>query len=180
ERVHAVSFRARRIQGEPARPRLRRAPCTEAQRRSVPRLSRHGSTEREIGMKGLIIACTASLVLCGCRNDARPADDQTTGSIDSAAWEQARTLPAGVAEALDSGNAAFRNREYAAARAHYLRAVQLGPDQSAAWFGLSMVERQLGNIPAADSAMDRVRALAPGASLVHPDTAATRDSLPSG
>ena len=60
-------------------------------------------------MKGLIIACTASLVLCGCRNDARPADDQATGSIDSAAWEQARTLPAGVAEALDSGNAAFRN-----------------------------------------------------------------------
>lgn len=120
-------------------------------------------------MMRFTIACAALLVLGGCGNDGR-LEDQTTGSIDSAAWEQARTLPTGVAEALDSGNAAFRNREYAGARAHYLRAVQLGPEQSAAWFGLSMVERQLGNIAAADSAMDRVRQLAPGASLVHPDT----------
>ena len=129
-------------------------------------------------MKGLIIGCAALVALAGCRDDAQRADDQATGSIDSAAWQQARTLPAGVSEALDSGNAAFRNRDYEAARAQYLRAVELGPEESSAWFGLSMVERQLGNIPAADSAMQRVQELAPGASLVHPDTSVARDSLP--
>lgn len=126
-------------------------------------------------MRGIVIGCAAALVvIAGCRDD-RLRDDQATGSIDSTAWRQARELPAGVSEALDSGNAAFRNRDFEAARAHYLRAVELGPGESSAWFGLSMVERQLGNIAAADSAMQRVQQLAPAASLLHGEPA---DSTP--
>jgi len=105
--------------------------------------------------------------VCGCRS---PGDDQPTGSVDSATWRAARDLPAGVAEALDSGNAAFRARDLEAAKRHYLRAIELGPEESAGWFGLAMVERQLGNSAAADSAMARVRALTPGASLLRPDS----------
>lgn len=122
------------------------------------------------------VALLGALVACGREG---PPEDQLTGSVDSAAWEQARNLPADVRAALDSGNAAYRRDDFAAAREHYLRATQLGPDQSAAWFGLSMVERELGNIAAADSAMQRVQSLAPGASLVHPDSQVA-DSLPPG
>ncbi|MHB1170834.1 MAG: tetratricopeptide repeat protein [Longimicrobiales bacterium] len=115
--------------------------------------------------------------LAGCGGDALP-DDQRTGSIDSAAWERARSLPAGVQAALDSGNAAFRRSDYAAARDHYARATELGPDQSATWFGLSMAERRLGNVQAAEQAMQRVQSLAPNASLVPADS--TPDDLPPG
>lgn len=110
---------------------------------------------------------TALVIVSACQSEG-VRDDQTTGSIDSAAWSAARALPPGVREALDSGNAAFRAEEYETAREQYLRAVQLGPEESAGWFGLSMVERQLGNVAAADSAMRRVRQLAPGASLIEP------------
>lgn len=116
-----------------------------------------------------VVACAALIgALAGCRSDASPPDDQPTGSIDSTAWQKARALPAGVATALDSGNVAFRAGGFEAARAQYLRATELGPEVSAAWFGLSMSERRLGNAAAADSAMQRVRQLAPGASLLHP------------
>ena len=116
-----------------------------------------------------VVACAALIgALAGCRSDAGVPDDQPTGSIDSTAWQKARALPAGVAAALDSGNVAFRAGEFEAARAQYLRATELGPDVSAAWFGLSMSERRIGNAAAADAAMQRVRQLAPGASLLHP------------
>jgi Flp pilus assembly protein TadD len=116
-----------------------------------------------------VVACAALIgALAGCRSDAGPPDDQPTGSIDSAAWQKARALPAGVAAALDSGNVAFRAGDFEAARAQYIRATELGPHVSAAWFGLSMSERRLGNAASADAAMQRVRQLAPGASLLHP------------
>jgi Flp pilus assembly protein TadD len=107
------------------------------------------------------------LALAGCERSGR-ADDQPTGSIDSAAWSQARSLPAGVRAALDSGNAAFRSGDFAAARVQYRRAAALGPEESAAWFGLMMVERRLGHAAAADSALARFQELAPGATLVEP------------
>jgi len=125
----------------------------------------------------VVVALAGALAACG-RGGPLP-DDQATGSIDSTAWSEARDLPPDVRVALDSGNAAFRAGAYDAAREQYRRAVELGPDQSAAWFGLSMVERQLGNIAAADSAMRRVQELAPGASLLHPD-ATTADTSTGG
>lgn len=122
-----------------------------------------------------VVACAALIgALAGCRSDAGPPDDQATGSIDSTAWQKARALPAGVAAALDSGNSAFRAGDLEAARAQYRRATELGPDVSAAWFGLSMSERRIGNAASADSAMERVRQLAPAASLLHPGNDTTR------
>ncbi|HEU5210754.1 MAG TPA: tetratricopeptide repeat protein [Longimicrobiales bacterium] len=129
-------------------------------------------------MKRIVAVVMLSGLVAACDGNGVP-DDQATGSVDSAAWERARSLPADVQAALDSGNAAFRRDDFAAAREHYLHATQLGPDQSAAWFGLSMAERELGNVEAAEQAMQRVQSLAPGASLVHPDTLSA-DSLPAG
>lgn len=109
-----------------------------------------------------------------CGGGAAP-DDQPTGSIDSAAWREARTLPPAVQAQLDSGNAAFRDDDFERARRHYRAAAAAGPDQAAAWFGLYMAEARLGNTAAADSALRRARELSPGASLIHPT-----DSLPAG
>ena len=121
-------------------------------------------------MNRIGVTMVALLVLASCRGDEGLRDDQATGSIDSAAWRAARELPQDVLAALDSGNAAFRAKDYNAARDQYRRAIELAPEESAGWFGLSMVERQLGNVAAADSAMQRVTELTPQSSLVAPAT----------
>jgi Flp pilus assembly protein TadD len=125
-------------------------------------------------MKRTAAVLAAVIVIAACRGDDGLRDDQSTGSIDSAAWRQARDLPPDVLAALDSGNAAFRAKDFNVAREQYLRAIELAPGESSGWFGLSMVERQLGNIAAADSAMMRVRELTPEASLVAPGPDTTR------
>jgi len=67
--------------------------------------------------------------------------------------------PAGVAPQVDSGNAAISAQDYAAALRHYRRAAELGPQVSAAWFGIYAAEHARGNITAADSAILRAREL---------------------
>jgi tetratricopeptide (TPR) repeat protein len=95
-------------------------------------------------------------------------DDQTTRSIDPDAAERTRAeLPAELVEHLDSGNAAYRARDFEEARDQYRAAVALDSTSTAAWFGLSMAERALGNADAAAEALKRAQDLAPGASLIH-------------
>ncbi len=114
-------------------------------------------------MRALIVGTAVSLLAC-----SRP-DDQRTDTIDRETVEQARAAwPDGVAMRIDSGNAAYRSRDYEAAAALYRRAAELGPDIPAAWFGIYMVEHARGNLAAADSALARARQLAPGASLIAP------------
>ena len=113
---------------------------------------------------------TASLIvlsaLAGCGRGA--PDDQRTDSITPEDIARARAdWPAGVSGQVDSGNAAYRAHDYERASRHYRRAAELGPDVSAAWFGMYMTEHARGNVAAADSAMRRTRELSPGASLLH-------------
>ena len=109
----------------------------------------------------------AALVASGCQ---RP-DDQETGSITEDQIRQTREqLDPDVLAALDSGNAAYRAGDYTAALEQYDRAIAADDDVAAAWFGVYMAQLALGNTAAADSAMQRARDLAPGASLIHPDT----------
>jgi tetratricopeptide (TPR) repeat protein len=111
-------------------------------------------------MKRLLLI---ALVLLGCR----PGKDQTTGSIDSSAVTEARKeLPAALAVHLDSGNAAYRVRDYATALAHYRAAIAIKDDEAAPWFGIYMTELAQGHATAADSALKRARKLAPGASIL--------------
>jgi Flp pilus assembly protein TadD len=111
------------------------------------------------------------LVLAGCS----PPDDQQTDSLSSEEVRQAReNLDPAVLEALDQGNAAYRERDYAGALEHFQEAARLDDDVAAAWFGIYMAQLALGNGAAADSAMARAQDLAPGASLIHPE----RDSTP--
>jgi len=81
---------------------------------------------------------------------------------DSTGAPGARDIEALVAQ-LDSGSRAYAEGRLQDARRHHLRAVELAPDLTSAWFGLFMVEDSLGNEAAADSALARVRRISPGA-----------------
>jgi hypothetical protein len=114
----------------------------------------------------VLVALLAVSALGACRGQG---DDQQTGSVTPEEIAQSRAnWPAGVSEVIDSANAAFGEKDYPTALRHYRRATELGPNVSAAWFGIYMTESARGNAAAADSAMERARQLSPGASLLHP------------
>jgi tetratricopeptide (TPR) repeat protein len=104
------------------------------------------------------------MLIVGCR-----PDDQRTETIDASAVKDARAeISPELAAQLDSGNAAYKAKDYERAREHYRAATRLDEDAAAGWFGIYMVEQALGNAPAADSALERARKQAPGATIIHP------------
>ncbi|HSJ15248.1 MAG TPA: hypothetical protein VK939_12580 [Longimicrobiales bacterium] len=117
----------------------------------------------------LAIALATGAAASACRE--RP-DDQMTGSMTG---EEVRAVradwPAGVSAQVDSGNDAFKARDYDAARGHYQEALRLAGDMKepkvTAYFGLFMVENAVGDSVAATAAMTQAQALAPEASLMH-------------
>lgn len=116
------------------------------------------------------------VVLTGCAllTTCAPPEDQETGSITRDDVRSAREdLPANVAAAIDSGNAAYRAEDYENALRHYRAAAEDDEDVAAAWFGIYMAELALGRVDEATRAIERARELAPGASLIHPEPADT-------
>lgn len=115
------------------------------------------------------VACVtaiAALALAGCE---RP-DDQETGSLSREDVVEARQdLDPAFIAALDSGNTAYRAREYEEALRYFERATEADAEVAAGWFGVYMAQLALGNMEAADAAMERAQELAPGASLIHPE-----------
>lgn len=129
------------------------------------------------------MAAIAALTFTGCD---RP-DDQETGSLSREDVLQAREgLDPSYRAALDSGNVAYRAREYDEALRYFEEATEIDADVPAGWFGVYMAELALGNVEAANAAMERAQELAPGATLMHPEeparapggTGATGDSAP--
>jgi tetratricopeptide (TPR) repeat protein len=107
-----------------------------------------------------------ALVMLATLACSRP-DDQETGSVEQEDMEEARSeISAAARAALDSGNAAYKAKDYDRARAHYNRVTQLEKDAPAGWFGIYMTEQARGNAAAADSALGRAQKHAPGASLL--------------
>lgn len=109
-------------------------------------------------------------------------EDQRTETVDAqAAWQSRAAWPPEVVAHVDSGNAAFRDKDLEAALRHYTTATEGMPDNAAAWFGVNMAQLALGNRAAADSALDMARKAAPGASLIHatePDSTESPDEVP--
>jgi tetratricopeptide (TPR) repeat protein len=111
-------------------------------------------------------ALLVPLLLVACD---RP-DDQRTGAIGERDVLEARAqLDPAVAAELDSGNAAYRERDYQRALEHYNTAVRMDDRLAAGWFGIYMAQLALGNAEAAEAAMEQARLRAPGANLMHPD-----------
>jgi len=113
----------------------------------------------------ILLILTLAAVGCG-----RP-QDQETGSLNPAeARQKLEELPADLRAQLDSGSAAFRAKDLDAALAHYTAATAIDDKVAAAWFGVYMVQKAKGNSAEALEALERVQALAPGATLVQGDT----------
>ena len=115
----------------------------------------------------MIVLALAAAASC------RP-DDQRTDTMDPQEALQAReSLAPEVVAHLDSGSAAFRADDVEGARDHYLMATQIDPEAAAAWFGVYMAEKALGNAEAAAEALERAQDVQPGATLIHPTDADT-------
>ena len=98
-------------------------------------------------------------------------EDQRTDSVTRDVVRGAREdLDSGLVALLDSGNVAIRADEPAAAVEFYRRALDIDASSAAAWFGIYMASEALGRGDEAAEALDRARDLAPGASLLDPDT----------
>jgi hypothetical protein len=114
----------------------------------------------------LLLAVTAILTASACRGE----DDQRTDTITDRDVQAARDqIDPAVLEALDSGNTAYRERDYRRALGHYQAAVDRDETVAAGWFGIYMAQLALGNAEAAEAAMVQARNHAPGASLIQPD-----------
>jgi tetratricopeptide (TPR) repeat protein len=131
----------------------------------------------------VLTALTGAILLAACE---RP-DDQRTGTIEAGDVQAARAeLDPAVVDALDSGNAAYRDRDYEQALEHYQTVVDMDERVAAGWFGIYMAHLALGNAEAAEAAMEQARIHAPDATLMHPDPGmpvpadhpALRDTLP--
>lgn len=115
------------------------------------------------------------LLALGAMASCRP-EDQRTDTIDlQEAVQERESLDPAVVIHLDSGSALFRAEDHQGALEHYRRAVELNPDATAAWFGVYMAERALGNVEAATEALERAQRQVPGATLLRTTGA---DTLP--
>jgi tetratricopeptide (TPR) repeat protein len=108
----------------------------------------------------------AALGLVACE---RPDDQRTETITDRDVLTARQQLDPAVAAALDSGNVAYRARDYQRALEHYNEAVAMNAELAAGWFGIYMAQLALGNPDAAEAAMAQARIHAPQASLMHPD-----------
>lgn len=113
-------------------------------------------------LPALVLA--SGLLATACGSEEKP----TRGITPETAEKQRALMDPVVVSRLDSGNAAYRDGEYERALTHFRRAVRYDSSNAAAWFGVFMTHRAMGNTAAADSAMGRVRKLTPEASLAHP------------
>jgi tetratricopeptide (TPR) repeat protein len=105
----------------------------------------------------------------GCREQP---EDQQTGSLSGDEVRAVRAdWPEGVSAQIDSGNAAYKAKDYDTARRHYQQALSMSGDMKepkvTGYFGLYMVEHAVGDSVAAAAAMREAQALAPEASLMH-------------
>ena len=116
--------------------------------------------------RGVTLTLTGLMVglVCAACGPDDPLDDMTVSREE---------IPEAAAALLDAGNDAFRAADYELAKQHYLAAVSADSTIAAAWYGVAMSERALGNDAAADSVLQRLGAI--GATLPHPDVA---DSMP--
>jgi tetratricopeptide (TPR) repeat protein len=104
-------------------------------------------------------------VLAACRSENRPADSPADTAAVPATVRASEAYPPAVVAQLDSGNAAYSAGQFDQALRHYRLAAEAGPAIPATWFGIYMTHHALGNAAAADSAIERARALSPTAAM---------------
>jgi Flp pilus assembly protein TadD len=103
----------------------------------------------------VVLIATMSLAACSPRAEpaAATADTASAPSVDD------RLSPAARAS-LDSGNGAFRARDYSQALRLYRAAARWAPTDGTPLYGIYMVAAKLGDSVLADSAQRMIRRLA--------------------
>jgi hypothetical protein len=113
-----------------------------------------GSRQRHI-----VLAVALVAIACTVKQEAPKVPLSQATAADSArrvASAHALLGPAARA-ALDSGNALYRKKAYAAALAQYRVASALAPQHAAPYFGIYMVGRATRDSAMADSALAAIR-----------------------
>lgn len=107
----------------------------------------------------VLVFAGGAVLACSGGQDAPKIPLAKTAGTDSSGQEIAAHALLGPAAraALDSGNALFRKKAYAAALAQYQSAASLAPQHSAPLFGVYMVARATNNVAMADSALAGIR-----------------------
>jgi tetratricopeptide (TPR) repeat protein len=121
-----------------------------------------------------LFALMAAGWAAGCSGGS-PPETTTVGSLGAIAEE----LPPALQLQLDSGNVAYRDRQYDEALRHFDTVVRMDPQLAAGWYGLGMTYGAIGNAAAADSAMAQVHVMDPDISLEHPIAQAPPNPHPS-
>lgn len=112
----------------------------------------------------LSLLLSATFVLgCGDPSQSGTEDSASVPATLAGIPAEGDVVPPSVRAQLDSGNAAYSSARYQEALRHYREAAQESPGVAAPWFGIQMAATALGNRALADSAQERVNALAPGA-----------------
>jgi Flp pilus assembly protein TadD len=127
-------------------------------------------------MKRSAALLAAAVVLfatsCKPKSSSENAKVPITPSADSAHGALAAATP--FQTQLDSGNVAFRAKDYSLARAHFMHATEIDSTNAAAWFGVYMAEDKLGNKAQADYAIKRAQQLNPAFKNANPHDAAAK------
>ncbi len=123
-----------------------------------------GQRSRSVLVYGFLVTAVVALASCG----QRPAAAGALADSTAAQPDVSPSMELGAKAQLDSGNTAYRARDYSRALTHYRTAAARQPSLAAAWMGISMAQTALGNAAAADSAMKKVEQLAPGTTSAHP------------
>lgn len=121
--------------------------------------------------RALLLASCVVAAACGANGTDSPK--QPLGSAAAAPVSDAPApdqLPAGMTPLsvahLDSGNVAFRARQYDQAMVYYRKAVADVPDHAAPWYGIFMVAQATKNSALADSATNAIAARTGGKDLL--------------
>lgn len=141
------------------------------------------TTAHAVGFVGIV--SVAALCATACTRAPAPAKGEGTTTEATSPAVSTPGAELGAAAQLDSGNTAYRRKDYTAALMHYRAAAAREPSLAAAWMGVAMALNALGDKAAADSAMRKVEQLAPGTMTAHPPAGSTdggsaRGALPPG
>ncbi len=131
-------------------------------------------------MRRSILAFPILLVsITACGSDASDAAKKPLGefSASQGGGGPMRELPPGLnavaAARLDSGNVAFRVKQYDVALGYYRGAADAVPNHAAPWYGIYMVAQATKNTALADSALKAVAIRNGGGELL--DTASVKN-----
>lgn len=127
------------------------------------------------GARALGVVLSVGVFIGSACGGGDPKDDQSSGDMKVTRDEMSHE----VAVLIDAGNGAFSSGDYETAKQHYLGAASRDSTVAAAWYGVAMAERALGNDAAADSALQRVKGLGDPAAVHHRALGAEDDSTQS-